>query len=482
MSNFHQRKALRVERLESRAMLAGDLRCDHNAMLPEDANGNGDVSALDALVVINELARSRVNPQGSSQTSLSPRGNMVDVNADGKATAADALVVINRIARERRDGSTESRVSMADRISRLESDIEAGTLPTNLDIVTAKALLVRMQAIAPPQVQATPAVTSVDKLVTGGSGDVAVDDTDTVDDGGNPDNGMDGSDDSVDDSNTDETAGDETDSGESPDGSDDDAVDEGADEIDDGSGDGTTDGGDDDGGVEDGHDCPDSAAHLTRLSERLSQRLAAAGVSAEVVTNVTDAFALAITAGEPLTRADVLKILSDAGVDATVLETLALAGPDGEPNKQGVRIDRLEKKLLENGNDPVVVQTLVAEIKAAVDAGTPLTSDEIKARIEALGLTLPTREQHSPIERFAHLSELLLQNDNDPKVVDGLITELVAAVEAGWPLSRAEVKARIDELGLTFPERVEPQMQTQMLGRLQVARDAYFTMLAAAGR
>ena len=84
-----------------------------------------------------------------------------------------------------------------------------------------------------------------------------------------------------------------------------------------------------------------------------------------------------------------------------------------------MRIDRLEKKLLENGNDPVVVQTLVAEIKAAVDAGTPLTRDEIKARIEALGLTLPTREQHSP---------------------------------------------------------------TQMLGRLQVARDAYFTMLAAAGR
>ena len=73
-------------------LLAAGMGCDHNAMLPEDANGSGDVTPLDALVVINEIARSARN-QGSSASTPSgaqsttnfhiSRSTMADVNADG---------------------------------------------------------------------------------------------------------------------------------------------------------------------------------------------------------------------------------------------------------------------------------------------------------------------------------------------------------------------------------------------------------------
>ena len=117
--------------------------CDHNAMLPEDANGSGDVTPLDALVVINEIARSARNQASSAVTpSGAPsatnfhisRSTKADVNADGKATAVDALVVINRVGRAHRGGSLASRVPIEDRIHRLTSDIATGSLPKNLDV------------------------------------------------------------------------------------------------------------------------------------------------------------------------------------------------------------------------------------------------------------------------------------------------------------------------------------------------------------
>jgi hypothetical protein len=51
--------------------------------------------------------------------------------------------------------------------------------------------------------------------------------------------------------------------------------------------------------------------------------------------------------------------------------------------------------LLANDNDPEAVQTLADELTAAIETGDPLTRTEILARIEELGLTLPTSTTHS---------------------------------------------------------------------------------------
>ena len=113
--------------------------------------------------------------------------------------------------------------------------------------------------------------------------------------------------------------------------------------------------------------------------------------------------------------------------------------------------------------------------------------EEIKTKIEALGLTLPTPGHHDSNDNFEHLSELLLKNGADPVVVDKLIVELKAAADAGTPLTRDEIKAKIEALGLTLPQHPEtphvgPIHAGQFVGRIHAARDAFFALMATSNR
>ena len=80
---------------------ASNLR--HNAAKPLDANGDGRVTASDALMVINEMARQR---EGDLAVDHALRqidvlaGRFVDTSGDGRVTAIDALRIINQMARE----------------------------------------------------------------------------------------------------------------------------------------------------------------------------------------------------------------------------------------------------------------------------------------------------------------------------------------------------------------------------------------------
>ncbi|MFG0288803.1 MAG: peroxidase family protein [Rhodopirellula sp. JB044] len=84
------RRRLRGEPLEARRLLAADFEgFRHNAFDAEDVNDDGEVSAVDALMIINAINRHDVSD-----------GDMfTDVNNDGKRSALDALRVINRLNR-----------------------------------------------------------------------------------------------------------------------------------------------------------------------------------------------------------------------------------------------------------------------------------------------------------------------------------------------------------------------------------------------
>jgi hypothetical protein len=75
-----------------------------NVVKAGDVNNNGEVTANDALVIINELAR-RAFSDGDTQLLDNPfsvaqwPGIYYDQNGDDKATALDALRVINELAR-----------------------------------------------------------------------------------------------------------------------------------------------------------------------------------------------------------------------------------------------------------------------------------------------------------------------------------------------------------------------------------------------
>ncbi|MCM2370329.1 dockerin type I domain-containing protein [Aporhodopirellula aestuarii] len=62
----------------------------HNDELPEDVNGNGEVSARDALAIINYLNTYGPGPVGEGDPAYG-----YDVNNDGIVTSLDALLVIN---------------------------------------------------------------------------------------------------------------------------------------------------------------------------------------------------------------------------------------------------------------------------------------------------------------------------------------------------------------------------------------------------
>ncbi len=69
-----------------------------NASNPFDVDSSGNVSALDALVVINEINRNGTGPLLPIYTAAS-RDFFLDANGDGSLSALDALVVINSMFR-----------------------------------------------------------------------------------------------------------------------------------------------------------------------------------------------------------------------------------------------------------------------------------------------------------------------------------------------------------------------------------------------
>ncbi|GAA4455049.1 matrixin family metalloprotease [Novipirellula rosea] len=79
--------------------LEADVPENHNLYAPTDANNDGSTSALDALVIINQLSRNNDLVSGFS-----------DVNGDGSVTALDALLVINSLVPAETEGTSESIV------------------------------------------------------------------------------------------------------------------------------------------------------------------------------------------------------------------------------------------------------------------------------------------------------------------------------------------------------------------------------------
>ena len=86
----HRRRRLSAESLERRVLLAVDSLAWHNADYPEDVNGDGSMSSIAALIVINDL-----NRDGPREVSADVPAGMVDVNGDGFVSSGDALRIIN---------------------------------------------------------------------------------------------------------------------------------------------------------------------------------------------------------------------------------------------------------------------------------------------------------------------------------------------------------------------------------------------------
>ncbi|WP_168566016.1 dockerin type I domain-containing protein [Crateriforma spongiae] len=84
-------------------LIVPDLKPQHRESDPNDVNGDGIVSALDALLVINHL--NRQNESRSVILTPTEEQNLLDVSGDNWITALDALRVINELNRRSRASS-----------------------------------------------------------------------------------------------------------------------------------------------------------------------------------------------------------------------------------------------------------------------------------------------------------------------------------------------------------------------------------------
>lgn len=139
-------RRLLVEKLENRSVLASD--CFHNFMLPEDTDGSGSVSPLDALAVISQIN------SGSTDAANAPTSKLVDVNGDDSLSPLDALSVINYLNAETTDATTTRRSSHIEnekRIEKIERDIERNKLPPNQTLEQARQTLETLKAGGRPE-------------------------------------------------------------------------------------------------------------------------------------------------------------------------------------------------------------------------------------------------------------------------------------------------------------------------------------------
>ncbi len=105
-------RSSRLEMLEQRLLLTTSPW--QNPSQRHDVNNDGVESALDALMIINQIGRAESEVLGQRVNRLAP---YYDVNGDGSSTTGDALQVINQLSRN--SGSSNS-------IERLEGESEPG--------------------------------------------------------------------------------------------------------------------------------------------------------------------------------------------------------------------------------------------------------------------------------------------------------------------------------------------------------------------
>ncbi|MCG8653872.1 MAG: dockerin type I domain-containing protein [Pirellulales bacterium] len=105
-----KRRALRLESLECRRLLAASPWT--NPLEPLDTNGDGTVTARDALVTINQISRASgetagiVSPPILGATGAAPPYHF-DTSGDRRITALDALRVINHLGRAGEGGGEQ---------------------------------------------------------------------------------------------------------------------------------------------------------------------------------------------------------------------------------------------------------------------------------------------------------------------------------------------------------------------------------------
>ncbi len=436
-------RRLACEALETRSLLSADGLCVHNFRMPEDANNDGTITPLDALVVINQI---------NSNVSASASTKMVDVNADGYLSPLDALVVVNYINRSTMGSPpSASQVDLETRIAKLEHAISNKQLPVGLDIASANELLATMKAGGHPELGDR---VIGGQLAQGWNNTTPVLDKTAVE---------------ITEASVDEELAPSSDSNEAES-----QVQHWIDrlahrlkalqvseqvmstittEIANGAATGN----------------PLTLGQIkTRLTElhvdvskvfpnradafvsRLTDKLTAAGVSSEVIQTIASEVRAGFQNHKPLSFSQIRDRLVELGVDVSKLF----------PTPENQFVDRLVDKLKDAGVTQAVISTIASEIRAGIAAQKPLTLDQIRTRLVELGVDVskifPEVPKLGDVKPPVELVVAILKRANvSADVIDTVAKAMKSANVAGSPLTVSQILDQLHTLGVSLPKLLE---------------------------
>ncbi len=333
-------RSLACEQYEVRRVMASDLHLGHNFRFPEDTDQSGVVSPMDALKVINALNLRQSEP-----------ASMVDVNADGYLTALDALFVLNRLNLPLVDGElATSGVPSTSRISRIEAAITSKELPDDMTMAEVSQILETLRLGGSPE-----------------AGDCLEPDSQTLD------QRLGALSERLLAFGVEETL-----------------VERVVSEVEDKM---------QDSDLEFSEVVSEVLANngidLDELKEdyreqqrivRITARLAEIGVEQSVIDRVEQELRSAWEAGDPLSMSELMERLTELGVDVDQLFPSHHARHRG--GNEIFDSEQVEDRLSAMGVDASVITTILAEIGAAEESGSPMTRRQLFERLRELGVSL----------------------------------------------------------------------------------------------
>jgi hypothetical protein len=209
------------------------------------------------------------------------------------------------------------------------------------------------------------------------------------------------------------------------------------------------------------------AEHPRRLEhfiERFASKLASAGIDAKVIETISGEIRAGIEAKTPLTLEQIKTRLTELGVDVSKL--FPTTPPIIDPTALDHRINEFVARLTKAGVTTEVINTIATELKNSIVAGTPLTLEQIKARLTELGVdvtkifpTPPPHEHPTPsptswTPSVELVTKVLTRFNVKTESIEIVRKAMVAANEAGSPLNVLQVLKLLKDNDIHLPREI----------------------------
>ena len=207
------------------------------------------------------------------------------------------------------------------------------------------------------------------------------------------------------------------------------------------------------------------AEHTNRAGEfleRFATKLKAAGIDVQVIETIAGEIKAGIDSKKPLTLDQIKARLTELGVDVSKLFPVRPEAPHTPPVIEQ-RIQALVEKLKSAGVTTEVITTIATELKASIDAGAPLTLDQIRARLIELGVDVtklfpvvqPPKEQPTRWTPSVELvTNVLTRLNVKTETVEIVRVAMTKAKDAGSPMAPAQIVTLLRENGVRISDAI----------------------------